>query len=36
MPKSQEKNKIPFPKYPFLTIFNSKKVSCEQICIFKS
>ena len=30
-PKSQAKNKTPFPQYPFLTIFNSKKVSCRQI-----
>ena len=30
-PKSQAKNKTPFLQYPFLTIFNSKKVSCKQI-----
>ena len=24
MPKSQAKNKTPFPQYPFLTTFNSK------------
>ena len=37
MPKSQAKIKSQFPQYPFLTIFfNSKKVLCEQIYIFKS
>ena len=34
-PKSQAKNKTPIPQYPFLTIFNSKKVSCKQIYNFK-
>ena len=36
MPKSQVKIKPSFPQYPFLTIFNPKKVSCEQIYDFKS
>ena len=35
-PKSQAKIKPSFPQYPFLTIFNSKKVSSEQIFDFKS
>ena len=35
MPKSQVKVKPSSPQYPFLTIFNPKKVSCEQICDFK-
>ena len=35
-PKSQAKIKPSFPQYPFLTIFNLKKVSCEEICDFKS
>ena len=35
-PKSQAKLKPLFPQYPFLTIFNPKKVSCEQIYNFKS
>ena len=30
-PKSQAKNKTPFSQFSFLTIFNSKKVSCKQI-----
>ena len=34
-PKSQTKIKPQFPQYPFLTIFNPKKVSCEQIYDFK-
>ena len=34
-PKSQAKNKTLFLQYPFLTIFNSKKVSCKQIYKFK-
>ena len=34
-PKSQAKIKPSFPQYPFLTIFNLKKVSCEQIYDFK-
>ena len=34
-PKSQSKIKPPFPQYPFLTIFNPKKVSGEQIYDFK-
>ena len=34
-PKSQAKNKTLFLQYPFLTIFNSKKVSCKQIYNFK-
>ena len=33
-PKSQAKNKTLFI-YPFLTIFNSKKVPCKQIYNFK-
>ena len=32
-PKSQAKIKPQFPQYPFLTIFNPKKVSCEQIYV---
>ena len=36
MPKSQAKIKPQFAQYPFLTIFNPKKVSCELIHIFKS
>ena len=36
MPKSQAKIKPSFPQYPFLTIFNPKKVSYEQIYDFKS
>ena len=35
MPKSQAKIKSSFPNYPFLTIFNLKKVSCEQLYGFK-
>ena len=35
-PKSQAKFISSFPQYPFLTIFNPKKVSCEQIYNFKS
>ena len=35
-PKSQAKIKPQFPQYPFLIIFNSKKVSCKQIYTFKS
>ena len=35
-PKSQAKIKSLFPQYPFLTIFNLKKVSCEEIYDFKS
>ena len=35
-PKSQAKIKLPFPRYPFLTIFNPENVSCEQIYDFKS
>ena len=35
MPKSQAKIKLSFPQYPFLTIFNPKKVPCEQIYDFK-
>ena len=35
-PKSQVKIKPSFPQYPFLSIFNPKKVSCEQIYNFKS
>ena len=34
MPKSQAKIK-PFSEYPFLTIFNPKKVSCQQIYNFR-
>ena len=35
--KSEAKNKTLFDQYPFfLAIFNHKKVSCEQIYIFKS
>ena len=34
-PKSQAKIKSSFPNYPFLTIFNLKKVSCEQLYGFK-
>ena len=30
-PKSQAKIKPSFPQYPFLTNFNPKKVSCQQI-----
>ena len=33
--KSQAKIKQSFPQYPFLTIFNPKNVSCEQIYDFK-
>ena len=36
MPKSQAKNKTLFLKYPFLAIFNYKKVSHKQIHNFKS
>ena len=36
MPKSQAKLKPSFPQYPFLTIFNLKKVSQVQIYDFKS
>ena len=36
MPKSQAKIKSQFPQYPLLTIFNTKKVSREQIYILKS
>ena len=36
MPKSQAKIKPSFLQYPFLTIFNPKKVSCDQIYDFKS
>ena len=32
-PKSQAKIKPLFPQYPFWTIFNSKKVPCEQIYV---
>ena len=35
-PKSQAKIKPSFPQYPFLTIFNPKKVSSGQIFHFKS
>ena len=35
-PKSQVKITPSFSQYPFLTIFNPKKVSCEQIYEFKS
>ena len=35
-PKSQAKIKPSFPQYPYLTIFNPKRVSCEQIYDFKS
>ena len=35
MSKSQAKLKPSFLQYPFLTIFNPKKVSCEQIFDFK-
>ena len=35
-PKSQAKIKPSFPQYLFLTIFNPKKVSSEQIFDFKS
>ena len=35
-PKSQAKVKPSFPQYPFLTIFNPKKVSCERVYDFKS
>ena len=35
-PKSQAKIKPSFLQYPFLTIFNPKKVSSEQIFDFKS
>ena len=34
-PKSQAKNKTPFPQYPFFNYFNSKKASCKQIYNFK-
>ena len=34
-PKSQAKIKSSFPNYPFLTIFNLKKVSYEQLYGFK-
>ena len=34
-PKSQAKIKPSFSQYPFLTIFNPKKGSCEQIYNFK-
>ena len=34
-PKSQAEIKLSFPQYPFLTIFNPKKISCEQIYDFK-
>ena len=34
-PKSLTKIKLPFPQYLFLTIFNPKKVSCEQTHDFK-
>ena len=34
-PKSQAKIKPQFRQYPFLTTFNPKKVSCEQIYDFK-
>ena len=34
-PKSQAKIKPSFPQYPFLTNFNPKKVSCQQIHDFK-
>ena len=34
-PKSQAKIKPQFSQYSFLTIFNPKKVSCEQIYDFK-
>ena len=34
-PKSQAKIKSSFPNYSFLTIFNLKKVSCEQLYGFK-
>ena len=34
-PKSQAKIKSSFPNYPFLTIFNLRKVSCEQLYGFK-
>ena len=34
-PKSQAKIKPQFSQYPFLTIFNPKKVSCEQIYDYK-
>ena len=34
-PKSQAKIKPSSPQYPFLTIYNPKKVSCEQIQDFK-
>ena len=33
--KYQAKIKQSFPQYPFLTIFNPKNVSCEQIYDFK-
>ena len=36
MAKSQAKNKTLFLKYPFLAIFNYKKVSHKQIYNFKS
>ena len=36
MSQSQAKIKPSFSQYPFLTIFNFKKVSCEQIYDFKS
>ena len=34
-PKSQAKNKTPFPQYPFFNYFNSIKASCKQIYNFK-
>ena len=34
-PKSQAKKKPQFPQYTFLTTFNPKKVSREQIYDFK-
>ena len=34
-PKSLAKIKLSFPQYLFLTIFNPKRVSCEQIYDFK-
>ena len=36
MPKAQAKNETLFLKYPFLAIFNYKKVSHKQIHNFKS
>ena len=36
MPKSQAKNKTPFPQYPFLTIFLTlKKYHANKYTIFK-